>query len=446
MDASNPAETAAKASPPAAVDIPHDDISGRAPRPGMAPHAVPRPWRKRFRLPIKIADGYLLLSVFEATLRGLIWFAGLLASFAVITAVRKVVADQLPVSVVFKLVAYQMPRVFLFTLPISVLYGTVQTFTDLSSRGELTALGVGGMSLPRMVRAPLVWGFLVAILAFWLQEGVVPGAERENRNVLMANALNSQMPQNNFRMTDLDSNSRTGRIIMADVFIPKTRQLISPSITIFNEDKQVGFEIVAKEAKWDIASGKWIFYEGRSRFTPRIQSTQTGVTGLPASTWVSFKEVAVDVMPDPKYMNDRARTIQSHLEKKNYEMLSINELVNYRKKQPQWLAEVASPQLKDEIRRRIVSLTYGIHDKIATPLVCLAVVLIGAPLGVRPQRSASAGIAMGLSLATLLIYYIVWSWISQVGKGGLGNPIMLAYAPLTIMLIIAAVLMKIKSR
>lgn len=443
MDASNPAEATATN---AATDIHQDDASGHAPRPGIAPHAVPRPWRKRFRLPIKIADGYLLVSVFEATLRGLIWFAGLLASFAVITAVRKVVADQLPVSVVFKLVAYQMPRVFLFTLPISVLYGTVQTFTDLSSRGELTALGVGGMSLPRMVRAPLVWGAMVAILAFWLQEAVVPQAERENRNVLLTNALNSQTPQNNFRMNDLGNDSRTGRIVMAEIFIPKTRQLINPRIVLFNEDQQVGLEIIADEAKWDIAKGKWVFYQGRSRFTPRIESTQTSIGNLPTATWMTFTQLDVDALPDPKFMDNRARTMQSHLEKKSYEMLSISDLRNYLDKQPKWLAEVVSPQLKDEIRRRISSLTFGIHDKIATPLVCLAVILIGAPLGVRPQRSASAGIAMGLSLATLLIYYVVWSWISQIGKGGLGNPYMLAYTPLTIILVISAILMKIKSR
>jgi len=446
LDASNPAEAAVvETSAVKATDI-HDDDSSRALRPGIAPHAVPRPWRKRFRLPMKIADGYLLVSVFDATLRGLIWFAGLLASFAVITAVRKVVADQLPVSVVFKLVAYQMPRVFLFTLPISVLYGTVQTFTDFSSRGELTALGVGGMSLPRMVRAPLVLGALVAILAFWLQEAVVPKAERQNRDVIMTNALNSQTPQQNFQMTDIGNNSRGGRIVMADVFIPKTRKLINPRIVLFNEDQQVGLEIIADEAKWDIAKGKWVFYQGRSRFTPRIKSTQTDISELPPATWMKFNQLDVDVLPDPKFMGDRVRSIQSHLEKKNYEMLSINDLKTYLDKQPKWLAEVSSPQIKSLIELRIKSLIFGIHDKIATPLVCIAVILIGAPLGVRPQRSASAGIAMGLSLATLLIYYIVWSWISQIGKGGLGNPYVLAYMPLTIILVISAILMKVKSR
>ena len=103
------------------------------------------------------------------------------------------------------------------------------------------------------------------------------------------------------------------------------------------------------------------------------------------------------------------------------------------------------PKIKSKIRTRIRSLTFGIHDKIATPLICIAVILIGAPLGVRPQRSGG-GFAMGLSLAALLLYYVLWSWVSQIGKAGLGNPVALAYSPLFLTLLIGAILMKLKSR
>lgn len=422
------------------------DSTTPAPRPGVAPHAVPRPWRRRFRLPMKIADAYLLSSVCEATLRGLVWFAGLLFAFAVITAVRRIVADQLPFGLMFKLVAYQMPRVLLFTLPISVLYGTVQTFTDLSTRGELTALGAGGMSLPRMVRAPMAWGLFLSLCAFWLQESVVPNAERQYKDVIVKEALESQPVQQDFELTDLGDDGRGGRIILADVFDPKSRTLINPSIMLLNEDKQVGLEIVAERAQWDIEAGQWTFFKGRSRVTPRLRDMNLKVGELPPFvTWVNFEKMNVDIMPDPRLLKEQGRSIQYHLDKKNYEMLSISDLQSYLNKQPQWLS-AAEPKVRKKIQERAKSLTFGIHDKIATPLVCLAVVLIGAPLGVRPQRSASAGIAMGLSLAALLVYYIVWSWASQIGKAGLGNPYLLAYMPLGLTLAIAAVLMKIKSK
>jgi lipopolysaccharide export system permease protein len=409
-------------------------------RPGMAPHAVPRPWKQRFKLPLKIADSYLLMLVISSTLRGLCWFGGLLFAFAVITAVRRVVTDQLPPLLVLKLIVYQLPRILLFTLPMSALYGTVQTFSDLSTRGELTALGVGGMSLPRMVRAPLAWGVLLAILAFWLQEAVVPKAERRNSQVVARTLLQTQGLQQYFLLVDHTENNRLQRVIQADAFDVKTRTLLSPSIQIYNENKEVALDIRAERANWDIGRGKWIFYNGTTKVTPSAKSQD-----LPLPSVSRFTQLDIDVLPDPKILKVSTATINEQLEKRNYEMLSISDLKAYRDKQPALLAPSTYPKIREKIEARMRSLTFGIHDKIATPLICIAVILIAAPLGVRPQRSGG-GFAMGLSLAALLVYYIVWSWVSQIGKSGIGNPFILAYMPLSLTLAIGVVLMRLKSK
>jgi lipopolysaccharide export system permease protein len=433
LDAINPAEPSASATVASSSKRPEM-------RPGIAPHAVPRPWRRRFRLPLKIADSYLLASVISGTFRGLCWFGGLLFAFAIISAVRRIVSDQLPASLMIKLVAYQMPRILLFTLPMSVLFGTVQTFADLSTRGELTALSVGGMSLPRMVRSPLVWGALLAVLAFWLQESVVPQAERRNKEIVASTVMSGQAGQEEFVLVDRTAGNQLERVIQANYFDPKTRTLLEPSIQLYNANKEVALDIRAERAHWDVENGKWIFSNGYTKIMPNVSGNE-----LPLPRVSKFKELVVDVLPDPKAMKARTITINEHLEKKNYEMLSISDLRSYRAKQPALLEKVTYPKIKEKIQSRIKSLTFGIHDKIATPLICIAVILIGAPLGVRPQRSGG-GFAMGLSLAALLLYYVLWSWVSQIGKAGIGNPVMLAYLPLCLTLLIGVVLMKIKSR
>ena len=98
-----------------------------------------------------------------------------------------------------------------------------------------------------------------------------------------------------------------------------------------------------------------------------------------------------------------------------------------------------------DIPKFINSATFGIHDKIATPLICLAVILVGAPLGIRPQRSGG-GVSMGLSLVVLLLYYVVWTWASKVGKAGVMNPYFLAYLPFGLTFIIGLFLVAKKSR
>jgi lipopolysaccharide export system permease protein len=434
--AAAPVATSAVASAPVSAPV----IAASSRRPGVAPHAVPRPWRKRFRLPLKIADSYLLSSVIGGTLRGLCWFAGLLFAFAVISAVRRVVTDNLPLGLTIRIVICQMPRILLFTLPMSLLYGTVQTFSDLSTRGELTALGVGGMSLPRMVRAPIGWGVLLAILAFWLQEGIVPRAERRGKEIFAQELMNAAGTQQDFLLVDQNASNRIERLIQADLFDPKSRTLINPSIQLFNEKKEIVFDVRADRAQWDIAAGKWVFYNGATTIKPPDQGA---TLALPSRS--KFTELAIDVLPNPKILKQKSVTLQENLDKKNYEMLSISDLRAYLRKQPELLERVTYPNIQKKISSRIKSLTFGIHDKIATPLICIVLVLVGAPLGVRPQRSGG-GFAMGLSLAVLLLYYIVWSWVSQIGKAGYGDPYILAYSPLVLTLVIGLVLMKMKSR
>ena len=89
---------------------------------------------------LPLADGYLLWSVLGATLRGLGWFAGLFLAFAIVSSARRVAESNLPINMALEAVALQMPRIVLFTIPAALLFGAVSTFTEMSSRGEITAL------------------------------------------------------------------------------------------------------------------------------------------------------------------------------------------------------------------------------------------------------------------------------------------------------------------
>jgi lipopolysaccharide export system permease protein len=95
--------------------------------------------------------------------------------------------------------------------------------------------------------------------------------------------------------------------------------------------------------------------------------------------------------------------------------------------------------------KTINSVTYGIHDKIAMPFVCIFLVLIGAPLAMRPQRS-SGGFSMGLSLVVLLVFYVLWTWALAIGRDGRINPVLIGYMPVGITAIVGLVLFWKKNR
>ncbi|HVF09671.1 MAG TPA: LptF/LptG family permease [Abditibacteriaceae bacterium] len=394
--------------------------------------------RRRPPSPVKIADAYLLRHVVEATVRSLFWFAGLLLTFAVITAAAKFAKTRLPFADSFWLIAYQMPRIFVFTLPMSVLQGTVQTFSDLSSKGELTALWAGGMSFPRMLRAPLLWGVFLGGIAFWMQETVVPEAEKQ-KEALVARQIGTVLKaQTNFTYVDKDpGDGSVRRIIQAGRFDPRSGVLQRPRIQIFNRDRQISFQIRAERAEWNIEKGEWKFYNGHS--------TLLRENSFPVKNPFRELEVKVNSVPDPKAMRPGAMTLRQHLKKGDFEMVSIAELTDYIETLKERLSTAVPGVSPAEVRRLMNGATFGIHDKIATPLICLALILVGAPLGVRPQRT-SGGFAMGLSLLVILLYYVTWALTSQLGKAGAFNPYFLAYLPFGITLLIGLAMVFQKSR
>ncbi len=406
-----------------------------------APRPRARGFRPRF---VPIADGYIVGGIALATLRSIGWFAGLFLAFALVQAAKNVAMAEVPLSVAAQSLALQLPRIVLFTIPASLLYGTVATFSEMSARGEVTALSCGGMSLWRMLRWPLAFSVALTITAFWLQEVVVPDFELRKSN-LTARAAELILETQKFKpIFTYNDNGTLARIVQAEKFDIRSKTIIKPVIQTFRPDGILKSEVRAQSAAWDGAQKVWIFREvsTRSLKAPGAKDDLTTVTSgapIPQTT------ISTDQMPDPDKFDAGEKSARDQIENKNYEMVSWRQLNAYRAEQIAALPTLRSAQqnaLRKEIRRE----TYGIHDKFATPLVAIAMLLIGAPLGVRPQRTASAGLAMGISLMVILGYYLFWTFCTQWGKGGGDAPVLAAYLPVIALSVIGLGLLIRKRR
>lgn len=394
----------------------------------------------RWRGPLPIADAYLLRQVVESSLRGLGWFAGLFLAFAIVSSARKMAQDDLPISIVVELIAMQAPRIILFTIPASLLFGAVSTFTEMSARGEITALMAGGMSLWRMMRGPLAFAALMAVCAFWLQEVVVPGSELRKSSV-MARAAAQIGVQKGVKLEDLNPNKSLKRVVQAESFDPARKILLKPVIHLYREDRTMETQIKAESARWDAASKSWVFENG-STLTLRDPNSKNPTYSFP-TVWDQFS-IQTDVVPTPDSLQASGKTAQQHIDSHSYEMVSWRDLDAHRQKlRANYGRENGAAQRATA--KEIRAMTFGIHDKFATPLVCLAMMLIGAPLGVRPQRTAQAGLAMGLSLVVLILYYLVWTLALSWGKAGGEWPVFAAYLSFALTAGVGAVIAARKS-
>ena len=390
----------------------------------------------RFKL-WPLADGFIVGGIASATARSIGWFAGLFLAFAFVQAARTVAVSQVPIAIALESLALQLPRIVLFTIPASLLYGTVATFTEMSGRGELTALMCGGMSLPRMLRAPLIFAALLTLFAFWLQEVVVPDFELRKSN-LTTRAATAILESQKFKpLVDTRDDGTLERIVQAEKFDIADKTILKPVIQIFRPDGTLETEIKAQSATWDAKQKAWVFYAGTTR-APRDKTGEN--SAVTVVNEFADTVIATDQMPSPDKFAQGEKSARDQLARQNYEMISWRQLAAHRAEESARLPTLSGKE-RDKVEKSIRAETYGIHDKFATPLIVMAMLVIGAPLGVRPQRTASAGLAMGISLMVILGYYLLWTFCTQWGKGGGQGPVFAAYLPLLILSSVGVILL-----
>ena len=446
---------------------------------------------------LPIVDRFLLKLVVGSTLGALGWFLGILLIAVVITGLQKLVTNALSGGEMVVFVALQLPRMIVFALPMAVLFGCVQAFAALSRQGEAVALGAAGVSLIRMMRAPMIWALLLTALLFWLSDSLVPPLER-NKDAILVSHLQAHIGKGGFRFQDPadDEDSPLKTLVQAQGFDIKTATLREPRVQIFDDQQRVARQIVAQSGRW--TGTQWMLYNAT---LTKFQTAEAGATSpnntsprdtsprdtsprdtsprdtsprdtspnntsprdtsprdtsprdtSPRDTSVRdtsvpvvsrFAELAVQ-LPPPEFLGRSSNSLQKRLELGDFLMISLSQVVEYRQTLIEQLPRARTPAQRARTLKLIKSATFGLHDKIAGPLICLAFALVGLPLGLHSPRSG--GGALGLSFVVLVVYYVIWTWCSTLGRPGAVNPVAMAYAPLLLVTIIGALLVWRRNR
>jgi lipopolysaccharide export system permease protein len=86
-----------------------------------------------------------------------------------------------------------------------------------------------------------------------------------------------------------------------------------------------------------------------------------------------------------------------------------------------------------------------LYSKIAIPFASLIFALVGFPLGIRRQRSGGA-IGFALSIAIIFVYYLIYQYTSIWGDHGVISPMICAWLPDVLGIIVAIGLLRRASR
>ena len=301
---------------------------------------------------------------------------------------------------------YQFPRFISWAFPIAALLASVFTVHGMTVHRELVAMKSGGISFRRAILPLAVTGSLLVLAALGLGE-VVPGANKAAGRILRAETFTSHY------RTDFAFRSETGiswQIGRLSALDSSMFSVVGARPSHKNED---GLHLAAEQANWEAPLG-WRFERGYLRLL-HADSTENAFQfeGLRLKSATDRPDELMEPPLEPEEMtNEELERAAGFLERSGADATTL--LVQ---------------------REQNTSLA----------LATLIILLFGTPLATSNKRGGAA-FGVGLSLATVVLYLLVYRFAGSLGIVGVISPTTAAWAPNAVFLAAGLVLlMRVRS-
>lgn len=345
---------------------------------------------------MRILDKYIIKELLGPFIFGICAFSSVFIGTSTLFKIAQYITKYgAPVTAVVKVFFYSLPNIIVLTFPMSMLLASLLAFGRLSGASEITAMRSGGISFYRLAAPVFAVALFVSVFAVAFNEFVVPSANTAYNYVVRYEIQGNTAPKSQEHIIIKDvKDGNIERLLYARKYDEATNTMQAVSIQEFENGNIVRVEN-AEKAEWQ--SNQWIMYNG----TIHDLSSEGNVQRT--------MKFAQQVMPVAKNPVSIAR------EQKDASEMTIKELKQHIK------------VLKQEY---VKSSTYEIElqQRVSIPMASLVFAMIGAPLGLQPQRSSSS-IGLGLSIIVIFVYYAIMTVMTALGQGGALPVIVAAWIP-----------------
>jgi lipopolysaccharide export system permease protein len=356
---------------------------------------------------ISIMDRYISLEMIAPFLFGVGSFSSIaLVIGSLFELVRLITDAGLGVLTAIQIFALQLPQFMMYSFPMSVLLGTLISYSRLSSDGETTALRSSGVSPYRLVVPAVVLSLLISGMTFLFSEVLVPSANWQAKTILRS-ALKQDNPQ--FKSKDIFY-QQYGEVTQPNG--AKEQSLIrSFYARRFDGRKMRGLTIL------DFSQGtlQQVLSAESARWLPdlNVWDLENGTTYLIGNDG-SYRNIL-------RFERQQLRLPRAPLdlanEQRNSAEMNITELSRY-------IELVRASGNYKEAKKLEVSL----QQKYAFPFICVIFAMVGSPLGMRPQRTSAAK-GFGLSILIIFGYYLLLFICGALGQVEILSAIAAAWLP-----------------
>lgn len=299
--------------------------------------------------------------------------------------------------VVANYLAFLLPTVVNSVAPLAALVAVMVTFAILQKTSQVVALKASGQSIYRLAAPALVGSILLSAVVFLNQDYIMPFTHRRQNNLRYLIRKGQEPPQTFYQTSNQWICGIDSRIFNYSYFDPTSNMFARLSvIDLSKEPYGIKRRFYARRAWWDGGRQEWVLENGwESRFEHEKPSL-----------YEAFKERRVSLEEHPDYFKKELVGSQS---------LTLSELRR---------------QISDLSRSGfdVVELKIALQGKIAFPLTCLVMVMVGLPFSFSAgKRGALYGIAIGIGIG--LTFWGLLGLFVQMGRYEVLPPLLAAWGP-----------------
>jgi len=280
----------------------------------------------------------------------------------------------------------QLPQTIYMGSPVAALLSTMIVLGGMNQQNELMAMRAAGMSLARITAPILVLTLLIGAVLFVIGNTLVPVGNRyfySARQEIKAD--DDSDPESRIWYVS-EKRGRPPRVLRIESVARDTGELRGVTMFVTGD----GFNLV-RQVEADTASynetGAWTAHDA--------EITDFMKKGPPVPTKLDTTELDIPDTPS--------------------ELLAIQ-----RMPEEMTLSELRSQM--DRIQKYGLPKTrylVEVHSRFAIPLAALILVMVGAPLAIRPVRSGGLALSIVGAVVIGFGYFVVIALFISMGKGGM---------------------------
>lgn len=300
-------------------------------------------------------------------------------------------------AVVANYLLFLLPWIVNTVAPMAALVAVMITFGILHKTSQVVALKASGQSIFRLAAPALLASILLSAVVFVNQDYILPFTNRRQNNLRYLIRKGQEPPQTFYQTTNKWIFGTDSRIFNYAYFTPTTNTFARLNVLdLSREPFGITRRLFARRAWWDSSGQEWVLERGWER---RFEGDQP--TGFE-----SFDQRRIALAEHPEYFKKESVGSSS---------MTLAELRRA-------IADLSRSGFD------VLDLRIALQSKIAFPLTCLVMVMVGLPFSFSVgKRGALYGVAIGMAIG--LAYWSLTGVFEQMGRYEVLPPMLAAWGP-----------------